>query len=175
MLIDSGKVVHLGLTVLDDTQEGLQIDTSKLDVMVGFGQLLPKVEQALIGLQVGGQCAVKLQPAEAFGEYDELKVVQFDKDDFPSDVQAGDLFEVENERSEVAHLKVLQVHEDHVLVDLNHDLAGKCVTIKFEVLAIRPANGRELAAARKRQANADVQRAEGLLPVNALLQGRTRR
>ena len=175
MLIDSGKVVRLGLSVLDETEKGLKIDSSVLDVMVGFGQLLPNVEQAIIGLQVGGQCAVKLQPAEAFGEYDELKVVRFDKDDFPSDVQAGDLFEAESDRSVVVDLKVLEVHEDYVLVDLNHELAGKCVTLKLEVIAIRPANRSEIEAAMKRHANDDVQSAQGLLQVNALLGGRTRR
>jgi FKBP-type peptidyl-prolyl cis-trans isomerase SlyD len=175
MLIDSGKVVHLGLTVLDETGEELQTDSSTLDVIVGYGQLLPKVEQALIGLQVGEQCVVNLKPAEAFGEYNEQKVLRFDKDDFPSDVQAGDLFEAESNGSEVVNLTVMEVHEDHILVDLNHALAGKSVTMKFEVLAIRPADRREIEAASKRRSNEDVRSTQGLLPANALLGGRARR
>ena len=175
MQIDSGKVVHLALTARDDSGAELETDSRTLDVLIGYGQLLPRVEQAIIGLRVGEQCAVKLQPAEAFGEYDELKVVEFERDDFPSNVQAGDQFEAENDRNEVVGLTVMGVHEDYVLVDLNHALAGKCVTLELEVLAIRPANARELAAARKRQVNVDPQSVGGLLPANALLGGRARR
>lgn len=174
-VVEPQSVVRLGVALRDDAGNALQTDITQLEVIVGFGQLLPQVEQPILGLHVGQRCELKLQPAEAFGEYDPDKQIEIDREEFPPDVAPGDLFDAEREGGTVTTLTLLEVHEDYVLVDLNHVLAGKCVTIDFEVLAIRPASKRELEVAAMARENADSESDQDLLPLNRLLRGRSQR
>jgi FKBP-type peptidyl-prolyl cis-trans isomerase 2 len=143
--------------------------------MIGFGQLLAQVEASILGLGLGGKCSLKLEPAEAFGTYDENKVVEFERDEFPADIAPGDLFDAEAEDGTVTSLTILEVHDEYVLVDLNHVLAGKCVTVEFEVLAIRPVSKSDIEAVTRARENRNSGPSDSLLPLNRLLRGRSRR
>ncbi len=175
LVVDVHKVVRLAVTLRDDHGESLPTDNTSLEVLTGFGQLLPHVEQSILGLEVGEKCVLELKPVEAFGERDEAKVVEFDRDDFPEDVAQGDVFDAEGDNGTFTPLSVLEVHDDCVLVDMNHPLAGKRVTVEFEVLGVRSAGKEDLQAATIARQNIGLQPEDTLLPLNRLLGGRPRR
>ena len=175
MRVEPGNVVRLKVTVRDDLGTELQTDATAIDVIVGFGQILPRVEQALIGLAVGEHCSLQLAPEEAFGEHQASGIVDVDKGDFPNDVAVGDQFEAESDDHQVIQLRVLQVGEEFVQVNMNHVLAGKVVGMDLEVVAIRPAESAEVESAKIRQSQRTNEPVDGLLPAKALLRGRQRR
>ena len=175
LVIDAQKVVRLAVILRDELGETLPTDNSSLEVLTGFGQLLPHVEQSILGLAVGEKCVLELMPIEAFGERDEAKVVEFDRDDFPEGVAQGDSFDAEGDDGTSTPLSVLEVHDEYVLVDMNHPLAGKRVTVEFEVLGIRSAVKEELQVATIARQNRGLQPEGTLLPLNRLLGGRPRR
>jgi len=174
-IVKSQCAIRLGVALLDDRGERLQTDIQSIEAIIGFEQLLPKVERALLGLRVGERCSMRLQPAEAFGDYDEAKLIELDRGDFPHDLAAGDLFEAEDEDGNTTILHVREVYQDHVLADLNHLLAGKCVTVEFEVQAIRPASRSDVRAAEMAREKRKSGNGESLVPLNRLLKGRSRR
>lgn len=113
----------------------------------GMGGLFPEVERALDGRSPGETISIQLEQPHAYGARKTQSIVEVDRADFPSDVAPGDRYEVENEHGGILVLHVLDVHEDVVVVDTNHPLAGQDVKISVEVLDVRPATTDEIEAA----------------------------
>jgi len=55
----------------------------------GYDNIFPMVEEALEGKAVGEKIDLKLQPADAFGEYEESLVRLEPREAFPPDIEIG--------------------------------------------------------------------------------------
>jgi FKBP-type peptidyl-prolyl cis-trans isomerase 2 len=174
-VVSAQSVVRLAVTLRGTCGEPLEADISELEVVIGYGQLLPKIEQSLMGLAIGEQRLLELQPEEAFGKHDASKVVEIDREEFPESVAPGDLYDTESSDGTMASLKVLEVHDDYVLVDMNHPLAGAPVAMQFRILAVRPADNRDIQAISIAREKSRLGSSEQLLPLNRLLKGHGRR
>lgn len=105
-----------------------------------------RVEEALDGKQAGHACEVKLEPDDAFGEYDASHIRVEPRDMFPKNVAVGMQFQGSAQGSDYVVLyTVTDVADDKVVVDANHPLAGKTVTFKCTVKDVRKATPEELA------------------------------
>lgn len=129
---DTVDVHYIG--TLDD---GEQFDSSyergvPLTVTLGTGGVLPGFEDAVRGLGVGERVTVRIEPAEAYGERDESRVVEVPYAPSQGDVAAGDIVTLNTgEQAEV-----LEVRSETVVLDANHPLAGQALTFEIEVVAI---------------------------------------
>ena len=114
----------------------------------GYDNIFPPVENALEGKQVGDAVDLKLQPADAFGEYDETLVRVEPRDQFPDNVDLGMQFVGSpvgaEEAAEVVYT-VTEVAEDKVVVHGNHRYAGEAVHFKCKVSDVRTADAHEVA------------------------------
>jgi FKBP-type peptidyl-prolyl cis-trans isomerase SlyD len=144
-----------------------------LEVVFGHAQLLPAIEQAIEGLGPGQKRSLTLPPAQAFGERNPRALIEVDRGEFPPDVAPGDHFEVENEEGELLVLKVLDVGDEHVVLDTNHPLAGQRVRIDLTVHEVRPATEEELEEARTRLTEPAPVPEAPLIGVERLLRGGT--
>jgi FKBP-type peptidyl-prolyl cis-trans isomerase 2 len=167
-----GKWVQVDFILRDAEGRNIEADQRSFTAVIGSGQLLPQIEDGLIGLGVGDRTILKLQPNEAFGQRDAAKVVEFDRDEFPPDVVAGDHFEAEQDGGAVVVLRIVDVQPEFVKVDLNHPLAGQRVELEFLVTEIRQADEQELASGQSEEKTPDESTSMGLLPVGRLLRGR---
>ena len=159
--------------------EGAPVDAEEQRVtfVFGYGQLLEPIEAALEGLGVGATRSIGLPPERAFGKRRPDAVLEVDREEFPPDAAPGDRFEAENEHGAVIVIKLLDVLDDRVVIDMNHPLAGQKVRFELFVEAVRPATSQELAAAAERlqAAGAAPPSVEQLLPAERLLLGGRRR
>ncbi len=135
MQIAKHKVVSIDYELTDD--KGDVIDTSEgsepLTYLHGTGNIIPGLENALEGKVSGEQINVSIQPADAYGhQRDELRQV-VPRDEFKGidDLQVGMRFRVPTESGEPLVVTVVEIEQDSVTVDGNHELAG--VTLHFEV------------------------------------------
>ena len=90
---------------------------------------------------------VKLQPDEAFGEYDAEMVQIEPRKDFPKEIEVGMQFEggpEEGDEDEIVIYRVTEIADDKVVLDGNHPLAGMALIFTCTVTAIRPASAEEL-------------------------------
>ena len=170
-----GKAVEVSFSLRDEEGTLVQPDQESFNVIIGSRQLLPQIEAGLLGLHVGERRKIRLEPSEAFGNRDPAKIVEFDRDEFPPDVGQGDHFEAEQENGGLLVLRILDVQTDHVIVDLNHPLAGQTIEFEFLVTGIRPATAEELDAAKREEERQISAQRSDLLPVGRLLQGRNER
>lgn len=111
----------------------------------GYDNIFPKVEEAMHGKNVGDVIHVDLQPADAFGDYDENLVQIEPASAFPiKELKVGMQFEGEDESGEVILYSVTEIADGKVVVDGNHPWAGQRVVFSATVKEVRPANEAEI-------------------------------
>jgi FKBP-type peptidyl-prolyl cis-trans isomerase SlyD len=111
----------------------------------GYDGIFPRVEQALAGKRIGDICRVRLEPEDAFGEYDAELLHLEPRSKFPTDVAVGMRFEGKGVESGTTLVyTVTDVAEDKVVVDGNHPLAGRALDFRCTVTAVRAATAEEI-------------------------------
>ncbi len=112
----------------------------------GYDNIFPLVEQALEGKTVGDTVELKLQPADAFGEFEEDLVRLEARESFPADIEVGMQFVGSPvDGSQEMLYTVTDVAEDKVVVDGNHPYAGQAVHFQCVVTDVRAATADEVA------------------------------
>ena len=111
----------------------------------GYEGIFPLVEQTLEGKEQGFTCEVRLEPDDAFGDYDAELVRVEARKLFPPKLQVGMQFEGStDEDGDTRIFTVTDIADDKVVVDGNHPLAGQTVTFSCSVLDVRKASREEL-------------------------------
>jgi FKBP-type peptidyl-prolyl cis-trans isomerase SlyD len=128
-----------------------QEDGEPIVYVHGYGMLVPGLEAGLVGLKVGESKEIVVPPEAGFGERDEELVLEVDREDFPrpKEVKVGDEMVAESPDGDEAIMRVLEVHDDTVVVDANHPLAGKTLTYEVKVREVREGTDAEIADAAK--------------------------
>ena len=111
----------------------------------GYDGIFPRVEEELHGKKVGDSVELGLEPADAFGDYDE-ELVQIEPiNAFPGGkVEVGMQFEGEDPTGDVVLYTVTDVADGKVVVDGNHPWAGEKISFTCTVTGIRPATKEEI-------------------------------
>jgi len=118
------------------TDDGVEFDSSRgrdpLEFVVGAGQMIPGFDAAVHGMAVGDTVTVRLEPAEAYGERDESMILEFPASEAPEGLKVGDPVSLNNG----ARAVVLEVTDEIVRIDANHQLAGQALTFEIEMVSI---------------------------------------
>ena len=148
MLVARNTVVTLEYHVTDP--DGEVVDEGREPLIYlhgGYDDIFPKIEEAVQGKAIGESVNVKLQPDEAFGDYDAEMVQIEPRKDFPKELQVGMQFEggpEEGDDEEFVIYRVTDIADDKVVLDGNHPLAGMALIFTCTVSAVRPASAEEL-------------------------------
>jgi len=150
MRIDRDAVVTLACEMRDCDGNPVDADgETSLSYLHGdYGNIFPKLERALQGMEAGFELKLTLEPVDAFGEYDAQFLRVEPRAKFPATLEVGMQFEgVPGEREEDARIcTVTDVTADAVVVDGNHPLAGERLWLHVVVRSVRRATEDELAA-----------------------------
>ena len=112
----------------------------------GYDNIFPLVEQELEGKQVGDKVNIKLQPADAFGEYEQDLVRMEPREVFPDTIEIGMQFVGSPmDGDEEMLYTVTDIAEEKVVVDGNHPYAGQSVHFQCEVTEVRAASADEVS------------------------------
>ncbi len=152
MKIGQNKVVEFCYELEVDGQVVDQTTKERpLDYIHGTGSLLPKLEAHIEGMEPGDTFDVTLSPADGYGEVDPTRIIDLPKAAFEVNGEVredllvpGNTIPMLNSVGAVIPGVVLEVSEDSVRMDLNHQMAGKTLHFKGEVLTVREATEKEL-------------------------------
>jgi FKBP-type peptidyl-prolyl cis-trans isomerase SlyD len=111
----------------------------------GYGNTLPKIEEALDGQQSGFQTVLALQAEDAFGLRDEELLRTIPKSQFPPGVKVGGQLEGRGADGQQQVFHVVKIKGDTVILDGNHPLAGKALRFTLKVTDVRLASAEEVA------------------------------
>ena len=146
MQIARDTVVELTYELLD--ADGALIEKTDAPVEYlhgGYEGIFPLVEKELAGKGVGDTCRVRLEPDDAFGEYDAELVHLEPLNKFPDNVSVGMQFEGQSEESgRTLVYTVTEIAGDKAVVDGNHPLAGRTLQFACTVTAVRAATQEEV-------------------------------
>ena len=111
---------------------------SPLTFVVGDGQILRGVEEAILGLSEGEERDLTLPVEEAFGRVQSGQVITLQRSRFPQDrtFNIGQRLQLRHKDGRVRRGYVTAVTDETVQIDLNHPLAGKVLTFHLNVLKI---------------------------------------
>ena len=152
MKIEKNKVVEFCYELEVDGQVVDKTTKEKpLDYIHGTGSLLPKLEAHIEGMEPGATFDVTLSPADGYGEVEPERIIDLPKAAFEVNGEVredllvpGNTIPMMNSMGGVIPGVVLEVSEDSVKMDLNHQMAGKTLHFKGEILTVREATEKEL-------------------------------
>lgn len=146
MQIAKDTVVTLNYRVTDP--DGQAVDEGAQPIVYlhgGHDGIFAAIEEALHGKATGDKLEVKLQPDEAFGEYDADLVRVESLSLFPEGIEVGMQFEraTGDDEDEIVYT-ITEIEGDKVVVDGNHPLAGTALIFNCTVSDVRAATAEEL-------------------------------
>jgi len=140
--VAAGKLVKLDYTL---TVDGQQIETSAgkkpLEATIGNKKILTGLENGLLGMRVGEEKTITVQPKDAYGEVDAKAVKEFPKSAMPKgeEPKVGMVLQAQAPDGETFPAVITAIKDDKVVLDFNHPLAGKTLVFKVKVLEITQA------------------------------------
>ena len=147
MVIAKNAVVALDVELSDIWGSLIQKSEEPVQYLHGgYGDIFPLVEAALEGKQEHDRVEVRLEPADAYGDYDEKLVHLVPRDQFPDGLEVGMRVEGEaDSANEGTIFTVTDMAEDKVVLDGNHPLAGLALKFECVVAGVRPATETEIS------------------------------
>ncbi|WP_455210104.1 FKBP-type peptidyl-prolyl cis-trans isomerase [Kaarinaea lacus] len=146
-IVTKHKVVSITYRILDEKGELVEQSDIPIDYIHGTkNDMFAKVEQALEGKSVGDTVEVVLPPEDGFGHADPSMTFTDDIENVPPEyrhVGARPMFQ--NKHGDVTEFVVSKIENGKLTVDGNHPFAGKTMTFKVDVIAIRDATEEEIA------------------------------
>ena len=151
MRVAKDTVVSLDIEVSDVWGNLLERSEHALAYLHGgYDGIVAAVEEALDGKQAGDQLSIRLEPEDAFGDYNEELVRVETREKFPETLEVGMQFEGvpgdedESEASEPIIYIVTDVADDAVVLDGNHPYAGIALQFNCTVRDVRAATADEI-------------------------------
>lgn len=138
MIKEGSKVsIEYTLTLEDGTQADSNVGGDALVYEQGQGQILPALEQELVGLAVDDTKSVKLDAADGYGEVNPEAFQRVPLKMVPEDArEAGTQLVAQAPDGGQMMVRVHEVAEDAVVVDMNHPLAGQGLNFDIRILAV---------------------------------------
>ena len=148
MPIAKDSVVSMHYTLKDDAGEVIDSSASgePLTYMQGQGNIIPGLEKALEGKNVGDKVSVRVPAEEGYGEYSKDLVQQVPRRALKgiSNIRVGMQLHAQTEQGPRA-VTVTHIQSDMVTIDGNHALAGKALNFDVEITEVRDATEEELS------------------------------
>ncbi len=121
---------------------GEQFDSSEgrapLEFTVGAGQMIAGFDAAIPGMNIGEKKTVTISPEHAYGDKNDEAIIEFPKTNVPAEMklEPGMKLQLRNEAGHPVPVVVTEVKDDVVILDANHELAGKELVFDIELVEI---------------------------------------
>jgi FKBP-type peptidyl-prolyl cis-trans isomerase SlyD len=146
--VAKNTVVTLDYSVADS--DGQLLDAGEDPIVYlhgGYDDIFSKIEESLHGKKIGESVVVKMQPAQAFGEYDADLIQIEPRARFPKELRVGMQIEgmpEDGDEDDVMIYRVTEMTDETVVLDGNHPLAGMALVFTCTVTRVRPASAEEI-------------------------------
>lgn len=125
-------------------EDGTQFDSSSgrdpLEFTVGEGQIIPGLEQAIVGMNEGDSKTVTVPSDEAYGPRSDQALQEVPKSMLPehilSELQIGMQLQATSPNGQPMLLTVVGVGAETVTMDANHPLAGQDLVFDVQLVSV---------------------------------------
>lgn len=139
MPVKKGDLVRIHYTGKFD--DGVEFDSSKggepITFEVGIGEVIPGVDEAVVGMEVGETKEVSVSPDKAYGERRKDLVREFPRSVLAgATVVEGQPIQLQTDAGQIVSAIVEKLTDETVTFDFNHPLAGKVLHFELELVEI---------------------------------------
>jgi len=138
--VKSGDTVriHYTGTLLDGSTFDSSEGRDPLEFVVGSGQIIPGLDVALPGMEVGEKKEVNVPCADAYGPINPAMRQAIPREGIPDDIplEVGIQLQMQSPEGQVLPVTVVEMDDATVTLDANHPLAGKDLTFNIELVSI---------------------------------------
>ena len=142
MTISLGNQVSIEYTLrLEDKQViDTNVGSKPLTYVHGSHQIVPGLEKGLEGLKIGDSKQVTVKPEEGYGIVDQEGFREVEKEEIPKEaLKVGAQLQGRYASGKRFSVRVAEIKDKTVVLDLNHPLAGKTLHFEVKVLDIKKA------------------------------------
>ncbi|EEX08273.1 peptidyl-prolyl cis-trans isomerase, fkbp-type [Ruegeria lacuscaerulensis ITI-1157] len=138
--IKQGDTVRIHYT--GTLQDGRVFDSSEgrepLEFAVGSGQIIPGLDSAMPGMEVGDKKRVEVACEEAYGPVNPAMRQDIPREGIPADIplDPGTQLQMQTPDGQALPVTVVEATETTVTLDANHPLAGQDLTFDIEVVSV---------------------------------------
>ncbi len=114
------------------------LEREPLEVTIGEGNLIPGFENAILDMNVNDKKTVEIAKEQAYGDVLDELFHQVPREQLPQDIQPeiGMGLASKGPDGTEHQFRVVEVKDDHIIVDGNHPLAGQDLVFDLELLEI---------------------------------------
>lgn len=147
--IAEGLVAGIYYTLKNDAGEVLDSNRSggrgPLAFLTGAGNIVPGLEEALLGKKKGDRFTVDVPPEKAYGLRKEELIQAVPRTSFPPELELepGRQLRGRDANGNDKMVVVVEVGDEEVKVDENHPIAGATLHFDVEVVGVREATAEE--------------------------------
>jgi len=138
--------INYRLTISDGTEVDSTAERGPMEYLHGHGNLIPGLEKALDGLELGAELDISFEPDEGYGTHEPDKVVEVTKEQLGFEPEVGTVVAAKLPDGREQHLLIAETDGDKVTLDGNHPLAGQTLHFEVSVASLREATSDELTA-----------------------------
>jgi len=136
------EVKEVGSDQVIDSNKG----SMPLEFVTGKGQIIPGLEEQLVGMEKGESKTITVKAADAYGEVNPEAKQTLPREQFEGiDLQKGMTLYGQGEGGQTVQVTVVDFNDQEVTIDFNHPLAGKDLEFEVTVTEARPATEEEAA------------------------------
>ncbi len=137
------EVKQAGTTDVVDSNKG----GAPLEFIIGKGQIIPGLENALVGMSQGESGDIMVAAADAYGDVNPEAIQTLPIEQFEGvDLVEGMTLYGQGENGQTVQVIVKSFDDKEVNVDFNHPLAGKDLMFSVTVLSAREATADEVSS-----------------------------
>ena len=140
-VVKDGSVVSLQYSLSEENGELIESNKGKdpLKYTHGNKQIVPGLEKELTGMKVGGEKRVKVKPEDAYGLVSPKAFQEVPKEQIPANgLKVGATLAAKGPHGQEIPVRVHEIKEKTVVLDLNHPMAGKTLLFDIKILDIQP-------------------------------------
>ncbi|ADE35961.1 peptidylprolyl isomerase FKBP-type [Methanohalophilus mahii DSM 5219] len=153
-VVEEGDTVALDFTLMQE--DGTVVETSSEDVAAennieatpqllefkaGSEQMLPGINEGIIGMSEGEEDTLTLSPEEAFGPYQDELVESMPIEEYQNATGTNETPEVGQQMiTQMGTVTVSDINDTHIELDANPPLAGETIVFEFTVESIEKAD-----------------------------------
>tara|TARA_R110002051_G_scaffold30845_1_gene70992 strand:- start:3644 stop:4072 length:429 start_codon:yes stop_codon:yes gene_type:complete len=114
------------------------LEREPIKVTLGQKSLIPGFEKGLVNMELNEKKTVVIPKEEAYGDINKELFHEVPLTDLPEEIkpEIGMGLMAKNPDGTERQLRVVDIKDDHIVIDANHPLAGQELTFELEVVRI---------------------------------------